>query len=221
MAAAQRPGRVPLAIVVLAVVSWALSTPGTTPLEIGTFFVLSVTLIVLIFYTYSTHTLAAIERDRWRRESVLGTTYIMEMPDPKFDNSLGRTLFKISNPSTLVVYAKIWCNFSVNGTPVEYHDDFNGRRSWCVFPGQVSQGWFEIAPLAEKAGTSMPKLKAERTPANSDSQLTMNMRIEFRDELGNKRQLPPRKEFFDFLEGRWIPILTMSDEDWPDSGFSA
>jgi len=54
---------------------------------------------------------------------------------------------------------------------------------------------------------------AEATEGNRYEQLTMDLEIEFRGELGDERKLPSRKHFFDFREWRWVPHLTKQD-DW-------
>jgi hypothetical protein len=53
----------------------------------------------------------------------------------------------------------------------------------------------------------------ETTYSNRYEQLTMDLEIEFRGELGHERRLPSRKHFFDFQEWRWVPHLTKQD-DW-------
>ncbi len=48
----------------------------------------------------------------------------------------------------------------------------------------------------------------ETTAANSGHQLTMFLELEFWDELGNTRKLPPRTHYFDFGRWLWIPHIT-------------
>jgi len=59
------------------IVKASIGHPGIDILEIGTFIVLSFTLIALIFYAYDTNLLASIGQSRWQRESVLNATYEM------------------------------------------------------------------------------------------------------------------------------------------------
>ena len=175
-------------------------------LEIGTFVILSITLIALVFYAFDTNRMASVAQSRLERESTLDATYAMlSANDP--DNP-SRILFRIHNPSTLIIKAKVWAEFKVYGIRVDPGKAFNGADVWVVFPQQVSQGWYEISRLLEQQGKDPEKMKSEFAPANRESQLTLDLTIEFRDELGNRRKLPTRKHFFDFKAWRWIPVLT-------------
>jgi hypothetical protein len=193
------------------IVVMALKQPKIDFLGLGTFVVLTLTLVALSLYTHDTHSMAKVEQEQWKRNSVLNATYSMEVRGEA--GGPGRTMFCIHNPSTLVVQARVRCNFRVDGELVEYHDDFNGRNAWSVFPQQMSQGWFEIAPLLAKRGKTCPQMVAEVTEGNRHEQFTMDLEIEFRGELGDERKLPARKHFFDFKEWRWVPYFTKQD-DW-------
>jgi len=196
------------------VVYQAVCAPNKDVLGIGTFIVITITLVSLIIYANDTNVIASITRLRWERESILQAYYVMEVvPQDKSDE--GRTMFRIGNPSSLMLRAKVWCNFQLYGQSLEYHDDFNGKNTWYMFPQQVNQGWFELAPLLAKKGKTTELMTNEATEDNRREQLTMNLQIEFRDELGNQRKLPKRKHFFDFKEWQWIPQFTQRD-DWTD-----
>ena len=125
----------------------------------------------------------------------------------------GRILFGINNPSTLLIRAKVRCNFMVYNVPVEYNDDFNGKNTWYIFPQQISQGWYEINRLLNNRGKTIEDMCQEYSDNNRDKQLTMDLEIEFIDELENPRKLPSRKHYFAFNDWRWIPVLTKKD-DW-------
>jgi hypothetical protein len=49
---------------------------------------------------------------------------------------------------------------------------------------------------------------AEATPTNIEHQLTMRLELEFWDELGSRRKLPPMRHYFDFVQWVWIPYIT-------------
>jgi hypothetical protein len=194
-------------IVVTSLITWrTLCTNNSILLGIGSFIVLSLTLIVLIWYAYDTNSIAKVTHERWLRESVLSTTYSFQLVGKKGD--AGRTLVQLHNPSTLVVRAKINCNFKVYGEPVNYASPYSGEENWLLFPQQVSQGWFEIESILQKKGKTASVIISERTPANSKEQLTMNLELEFWDELGAKRALPKRPHYFDFESWIWIPQIT-------------
>lgn len=188
----------------------ALVKPSKDIIEIGTFVALSLTLIALIFYAFDTNRLASIGKLRWERESVLNAIY--EMLGIEDKGKAGRIIFRITNPSTLIIRAKVWCEIKVYGTSVIANDDFNGTNTWLVFPQQTSQGWYEIAPLLEQQGKTPQQMIQEYSSGNRRTQLTLDLTIEFRDELGNRRRLPTRKHYFAFNEWRWIPVLTERDE---------
>jgi hypothetical protein len=120
----------------------------------------------------------------------------------------GRTLFRLHNPSTLLVRATVACNFRVYGEPVDAGPAYDGKDAWLLFPHQVSQGWFEVETVVQAKGKSVATMIAERTPSNATNQLTMALELKFSDELGSERKLPPRRHYFDFDRWAWIPHLT-------------
>lgn len=174
-------------------------------LAVGNFVVLTLTLLVLIWYAYDTNRIARATGDRWARESVLGAVYGLELVGSKGDP--GRTLVRIQNPSSLVVRATVNCDLRVHGEPVSAGPLYDGTDRWVVFPQQVSQGWFEIDTVLQAKGKSVASLIGETTPANRQTQLTMRLSLRFEDELGSIRELPPRPHYFDFERWAWIPRL--------------
>lgn len=194
------------------VVYVSIGQPDRDILEIGTFIVLSLTLVALVFYANDTNLLASVGQSKWERENILSATYQMTGIDDR--GGVGRILFRINNPSTLIIKAKVWCDFKIYGSPVKSDNNFNGKNTWILFPQQMSQGWFEISSLLEQQGKSVQQMIDEYTPGNMSTQLTLDLTIEFRDELGNERRLPTRKHFFEFNEWRWIPVLTEESAGW-------
>lgn len=177
----------------------------TDVVAIGSFIVLTLTLLVLVWYAYDTNSIARITADRWTREGVLGAVYSLELVGSRGD--VGRTLVRIHNPSTLVVRARLNCNFEVYGRRVSAGALYDGTHRWVVFPQQLSQGWFEIDLLLHQQGTNVTSVMTETTSANRETQLTMNLSIDFEDELGAVRKLPSRLHYFDFERWAWIPRL--------------
>jgi hypothetical protein len=180
-------------------------------LDIGTFVVIALTLVVLMIYAYDTNRMASITQSVWQRESVLNTTYTMEGINDV--GGAGRILFQIHNPSTLIIRAKVWCEFKVYGSRVISTDDLNGNNTWICFPNQMSQGWYEIASLIAQQGKTVQQMIAEYNDNNRSRQLTLECTVEFRDELGNRRRLPTRRSYFAFNDWRWIPVFTETG-DW-------
>jgi hypothetical protein len=179
-------------------------------LDVGTFIVLALTLVALTIYAYDTNSMARVARARWAREGVLATTY--EMEETGLRGQTATTVFRIRNTSQLLVRARVKCNLRVYGDAVAAHDAYDGRETWLVFPQQMSQGWFNIEEITQKKGKTIATMVAERSTANADSQLTMDLELEFRDELGARRKLPTRRHYFDFDAWRWVPILTVSEQ---------
>jgi hypothetical protein len=193
-------------------VVWSSAHSGKHDLlGIATFAALAMTLIALVVYAYDTNSIARITRERWKRQSVLDTTYEMKIADKKGES--GRTIFRIQNTSKLVVRAKVRCNFRIYGDRVDYHPSYDGSETWYIFPQQVSQGWFDIELLLQKRGRTVAQIMAELTEKNKEEQLTMDLELEFRDEIGESRVLPSRHHYFDFGRWTWIPQLTKKD-DW-------
>ena len=193
-------------VITAIVVCIALFVKDSTIVGIGTFVVLSLTLIVLIRYAYDTNSIAKATQERWMRESVISTTYSTELLGGKGDR--GRTLFRIINPSTLIVRAKVNCNFKIYGEPVSAGPAYDGSETWLLFPQQMSQGWFEIESILQKKGKSVAQMTTEHVPENTKDQLTMMLSLKFCDELGVSRELPQRLHYFDFDLWVWIPELT-------------
>lgn len=194
-----------LAFTITAIVTWReWSTKDT--LALGNFAILALTLIVLVWYAYDTNSIARVTRERWMREGVLSTTYSIELIGDK--GQAGRTLFRIHNPSTLVVRARVACNFQVYGEPIKAGGPYDGEEAWLVFPQQVIQGWFELESLLQNKGKSVTAMIVESTPVNRKNQLTMFLELEFWDELGARRTLPARAHYFDFDRWAWIPQIT-------------
>jgi hypothetical protein len=180
--------------------------PPTDALALGNFLILALTLIVLVWYAYDTNSIARVARERWMREGVLSATYSMELIGNR--GEAGRTLFRIHNPSTLIVRATVACNFRIYGDLIKAGPAYDGEDVWLVFPQQMSQGWFEIESLLQKKGKGVAAMIAECTQANRKDQLTMFLELEFWDELGTRRKLPARSHYFDFDRWAWIPYIT-------------
>jgi hypothetical protein len=180
-------------------------------LNIATFVVLTLTLVALIIYAYDTNLIASMARARWEREHILESYYSMTLV-PRKDNDRGRTIFLIGNPSTLMLRAKVWCHLQLNGESVEIDDDYNGQNTWYIFPQQISQGWFEIADILAKKGKTIESMTIEASEADHSKQLTMDLEIEFRNELDIRRRLPLRRHCFDCKDWQWIPDITKQDE---------
>jgi hypothetical protein len=191
-------------IIVFVIIAAVICLPEK--LSLGTFGILALTLIVLVLYAYDTNSIARVTNERWMREGGLGTTYSMEVVGEK--GSPGRTYFRIHNHSTLIVRAKVNCNFKVYGKSIKSYSQFDGIDIWLVFPLQISQEWFEIESLLKENGRDFTTLMQERTEGNRGNQLTMNLELKFWDEFGKKLNLPARHYHFDFQEWKWIPKLT-------------
>jgi hypothetical protein len=196
-----------VAVLLIAVlITWkSWCSPNADILAIGNFLVLTLTLVVLIWYAYDTNSIARITQHRWLREGVLGTTYSLQLVGDK--GQVGRTLVQLHNPSTLIVRAKINFNFRVYGQPVTAGALYDGNEVWLLFPQQMSQGWFEIESLLQKNGKTVAAMIEECTGANRKDQLTMELELEFWDELDERRKLPARVHYFDFERWAWIPQL--------------
>jgi hypothetical protein len=199
-----------LASIVCAFVVWReLTTSDTDFLQLGSLVILTLTLIVLVWYAYDTNTIATVTRERWVREGVLATTYNMVLPGASVGDS-GRTIFQLSNASPLIVRARVNFNFEVYGSPVSAGPLYDGSEKWVLFPHQLSQGWFEVAEVAtllKLVGRDVPSVQAQTSDENYRQQLTMVLELEFCDEFGVSRTLPPRPHYFDFKRWTWVPRL--------------
>ena len=180
-------------------------------LQIGTFLILTLTLIALAIYAFDTNRLVRLTQERWERESIVLAKYALGIVDQK--GGKGKTGFILQNPSNLMLRAKVWCDFKVYGTDVRCEGGAYNGDIWTIDPGQSAQGWFEIEPLLKQRGKTVKEMIKDYSDEIRDKQLTLNLKIEFRNELGGERVLPSRKYYFVFNEWKWIPVLT-NKEDW-------
>lgn len=199
-----------IVLVIVTFISWkAWRLPEPNILALGNFVVISLTLIVLVWYAYDTNRIARVTEARWIREGVLGTTYSLQLVDKKGQS--GKTLVQLNNPSTLLVRARVAFNFQVYGESVTAGALYDGNEVWLLFPQQMSQGWFEIETLLRMKGKTVAMLISEYTSEKRKLQLSMRLKLEFWDELGGRRELPPRQHYFDFERWAWIPQLAEND----------
>lgn len=115
-----------------------LRAPSPRPVELSSLVILTVTLIVLVWYAYDTNQIARATSDRWLREGVLSTAYNLAMPGASVGD-VGRILVQIANGSPLVVKARINFNFRVYGQPVSAGSLCDGQEPWLLYPNQMSQ----------------------------------------------------------------------------------
>ena len=196
-----------LGAAICAFVAWReLASVQPRLIELGNLVVLTMTLVVLVWYAYDTNAIARGTRDRWAREGILGTTYNLTMPGASVGDA-GRTTFQLHNGSPLVVRARVNFNFRVYGQPVTAGALYDGRENWLVFPYQQSQGWFEVESLLSQQGRNVAGMQVEVSEENRKRQLTMVLELTFSDEFGVNRTLPPRPHYFDFTRWAWIPSL--------------
>jgi hypothetical protein len=196
-----------------------LSLQGNPPpklLEIGMFAVTALTFVALVIYANDTNRMARISQSKWERETLLDATY--EMVGPLEGTPMAKVIFKLHNPSRMIIRAKVWAEFKVYGIPVDPGDPYNGTNVWILYPQQVSQGWYSIEDLLSKQGKSISQMRAESTSQNEKVQLTMDLTIESRDEQKNSRKLPKRSHFFSFENKTWVPDLTRKDDDLWENG---
>jgi|SRR6267142_3729185 len=100
-----------LGAAICAYVAWRESAAAQPRLiELASLVVLTMTLIVLVWYAYDTNTIARVTSDRWTRDGILATTYGLAMPGTSVGD-VGHTVFQLHNGSPLVVRAKVNFNF--------------------------------------------------------------------------------------------------------------
>ena len=199
-----------------AVVVLSVGASGVRLLDIGTFAFVALTLTALVFYANDTNRLTRLTQSKWARETLLDATY--EMVGQNDKGGPGRIFFSLNNPSRLIIRAKVWAVFMVYGAKVDPGDPYNGTNTWVLFPQQISQGWYSIEDLVKQQGKSISQMISECSPQNKMTQLTLDLTIEFRDELANARRLPTRRHFFSFDDWVWVPDLTRKDDHLWENG---
>jgi len=221
-----------IGLVAIGVVVASFFDDGDVMLQRGTFIVLTLTLLALLRYAFDTYTMASVSKMRWDEESILGAYYEMTMAQwtGKYDAPPNiieldgfqvseRVLFTLLNDSKAFLRVRVWCNFKINGEPVDFRDEYCGREIWNVYPMQRSTGWFLLSQVLALKGKTIANMIEERTDENRKQQLTMDLRLEYgAPELGRSRELPARRHFFDFKQWNWIPELTFPDVTPPQAG---
>jgi hypothetical protein len=196
-------------------VAWKeLQTAQPRFIELGSLLVLTVTLIVLVWYAYDTNVVARITAKRWAREGILTVGYDISLRGSSVGD-VAKTFFSLSNNSPLIVRAKANLNLKVYGNPVSAGKLYDGGERWLMYPHQTSQGWFEVATLLKRQGKTIPVMQAEASDESQRRQLTMTLELTFWDELGDSRTFPPRFHYFDFRRWAWIPSLGEQGEATP------
>jgi hypothetical protein len=94
-----------------AIVGLSVEIISVRLIDLGTFAVLATTLVALVFYASDTNRLARITQSKWERDTILDATY--EMVGSNDKATPGRILFRLHNPSRLIIRAKVWAEFRV------------------------------------------------------------------------------------------------------------
>jgi hypothetical protein len=174
--------------------------------DIFSFVVLALTLATLIYYARDTHRIADTDQKMWELE--LQPRGIYEMQTDQTRSDRGRTIFTLGNMSDYVLDAKVLGNFRVYNELVQSSDPaVNGEGTWTVYPHQLSRSYFEIEPILRAKGHSIEGMQAVRNSDNYQTQLTMDLEIEFTNDMGQVQKLPARRHFFDFESKEWVPRL--------------
>jgi len=107
----------------------------TRLIDIGTFVVITLTLISLIIYANDTNRLTKFTKMRYDRDIIINATY--EMVDRDHN---GRTYFSLINNSNLFVRAKVCTEICVYAEPIKVRPEFSGtiiRFGWYFQAKQV------------------------------------------------------------------------------------
>ena len=92
-------------LTITAYIAWlSWDAPTSNILNIGSFVVSSLTLVVLGWYALDTNTMARITKQRWAREGVLSALYDFDLIGQR--GTSGKTLVRFHNRSDLLVRAK-------------------------------------------------------------------------------------------------------------------
>ena len=84
---------------IAALVIWnAWPSKEVNLLAIGNFAVLTLTLIVLVWYAYDTNLIARVTVERWQRDGVLSTTYSMDLSQGSKPGDAGQDDVPASQP---------------------------------------------------------------------------------------------------------------------------
>lgn len=178
-------------------------------LDIGQLIILAITLVFIIAYVWDTHRIANATEEKWEQELKPKLQYgiILDPNDPQRN----RVLFRLINTTDYMIEAKVNCNFKIYGEPVAFPGAYGGTETWDIFPHQMSQGHFSINAVLDKKGKNRDQMIEERSGTNANQQLTMDLEITFKNEVGRSGAYPSRRHNFDFERLVWIPELTRPD----------
>lgn len=187
-------------ILVIAVIALALDRTGE-----GTLIVLAITLAAIIKYALDTNRIANATEQKWEQEMKPKLLYeIVVDSQEKAD----KFAFRLMNPTDYMIDANVNCNFRIYGEPVKYDPAYDGTSTWGLFPHQISQGTITLSGVLAKKGKNPQQMTEERNASNASEQLTMDLEIDFKNEVGRNGRIPSRRHHFDFERWIWIPQLT-------------
>ena len=191
-----------LAVLILAITGIALGLDRTAE---GTLIVLAITLATIIKYASDTNRIANATEQKWEQEMKPKLLYEIVVDSEKRADKFA---FRLMNPTDYMIDAKVNCNFRIYGEPVKYDPAYDGTHTWGLFPHQMSQGTIPLSGVLGKKGKNPQQMTEERNASNASKQLTMDLELDFENEVGRNARIPSRRHHFDFKRWIWIPKLT-------------
>ena len=95
----------------------------------------------------------------------------------------------------MILKAKVWAEFKVYGNGVDACRPIVELKPGRCFRTNRIRVVYAISTLLKQQGKDVAQMIKESSPENETKQLTLDLTIEFRDEIGNRRRLPTETLF--------------------------
>ena len=175
-----------LVIVVLALSFWTFCVSE------GTFIILSLTLVAVVWYTYFTRLLAT------KKDEVTVVATIHYVPEAR-----DLRVF-VKNPTNRYAKTRIWVNVKVYGEDTDLGPEYSGQTIWHLTPQFEIDGHFSLDNPLRQAGKSFDAMVTEACEEDVTKQLQLRLKVEWEDEDGEVGKLPERCWYFDFRKNSFV-----------------
>ncbi|MCJ7458448.1 MAG: hypothetical protein MUP17_05605 [candidate division Zixibacteria bacterium] len=152
----------------------------------GTFVILSLTLLAVIWYTYFTYQLAVKKE---QPVVVAGIHYIPEAKDVRIG---------VENPTNRYAGTRVWVQTQVYGQNTDLGPDYSGQTIWHLTPQFSIEGHFPLEKPLLQIGKNFNTMVNEANDENANRQLRLSLKVEWKDEEGNIGKYPEHFWYFDF-----------------------
>jgi hypothetical protein len=192
--------------------------------------ILSITALILVWYTYETHVIAEANEENqkyFRKPTINYRIY-------RHDTDKLETMLGIENSSNHPVAVRLNCNFKIDGEALSEFTDYSGGTYWNLQYKEGKTGHFSFLTLLLNKGTLSIEVfnEIKNAPITDPDDrynyavaklyeligptlpsITMDVEIYCQNEM-DVSYYPPVHYDYDYLRKRWIPKITSTKPYW-------